>query len=55
MNDTNQKQLGKILWDIADTLRGAMGADDFRDYMLSFLWCRSRVWSATSRPAITRL
>ena len=40
MNDTNQKQLGKILWDIADTLRGAMGADDFRDYMLSFLFLR---------------
>ena len=26
MNDTTQKQLGTILWDIADTLRGAMGA-----------------------------
>lgn len=37
MNDHNQKQLGKTLWNIADTLRGAMNADDFRDYMLSFL------------------
>lgn len=28
MNDTNQKQLGKTLRAIADTLRGAMNADD---------------------------
>ncbi|MGF6314517.1 type I restriction enzyme M protein [Pseudomonas frederiksbergensis] len=40
MNDLDQKQLGKILWNIADTLRGAMNADDFRDYMLSFLFLR---------------
>ena len=40
MTDTNQKQLGKILWAIADQLRGAMDADDFRDYMLSFLFLR---------------
>ncbi len=35
-----QKQLGKALWDIANDLRGAMNADDFRDYMLSFLFLR---------------
>lgn len=40
MNDQTQKQLGKTLWNIADTLRGAMNADDFRDYMLSFLFLR---------------
>jgi type I restriction enzyme M protein len=40
MNDTNQKQLGNTLWKIADDLRGAMDADDFRDYMLSFLFLR---------------
>lgn len=40
MTDTNQKQLGKTLWNIADKLRGAMNADDFRDYMLSFLFLR---------------
>jgi type I restriction enzyme M protein len=40
MNDQKQKQLGQILWSIADTLRGAMDADDFRDYMLSFLFLR---------------
>jgi type I restriction enzyme M protein len=37
---TDQKQLGKTLWGIADQLRGAMNADDFRDYMLSFLFLR---------------
>jgi type I restriction enzyme M protein len=40
MNDTNQKQLGNTLWNIADKLRGAMDADDFRDYMLSFIFLR---------------
>lgn len=40
MTDHDQKQLGKILWNIADQLRGAMNADDFRDYMLSFLFLR---------------
>ena len=32
--------MGKTLWNIADALRGAMNADDFRDYMLSFLFLR---------------
>ena len=40
MTDANQKQLGNTLWSIADQLRGAMDADDFRDYMLSFLFLR---------------
>ena len=40
MTDTNQKQLGNTLWSIADQLRGAMDADNFRDYMLSFLFLR---------------
>jgi type I restriction enzyme M protein len=40
MNDTQQKQLGATLWHIADKLRGAMNPDDFRDYMLSFLFLR---------------
>ena len=40
MTDQDQKQLGKTLWAIADQLRGAMNADDFRDYMLSFLFLR---------------
>ena len=34
------KKLGDTLWEIANDLRGAMNADDFRDYMLSFLFLR---------------
>lgn len=35
----NQKsQLHKTLWDIANTLRGNMGADEFRDYILGFIF-----------------
>jgi len=37
MTDNRQKQLGKTLWNIADKLRGAMNADDFRDYWLASL------------------
>jgi type I restriction enzyme M protein len=40
MTDKEQKELGKTLWNIADQLRGAMNADDFRDYMLAFLFLR---------------
>ena len=40
MTQEQLNQLGKTLWDIADQLRGAMDADDFRDYMLSFLFLR---------------
>ena len=40
MTKQDQEELGKTLWDIANQLRGAMNADDFRDYMLSFLFLR---------------
>lgn len=40
MTKDQLSQLGKTLWAIADDLRGAMNADDFRDYMLSFLFLR---------------
>lgn len=40
MIEKDRKELGRTLWDIADQLRGAMNADDFRDYMLSFLFLR---------------
>ena len=40
MNQENQHKLGKTLWAIANRLRGTMSADDFRDYMLSFLFLR---------------
>ena len=37
-SNNNQNKLGKALWAVANELRGAMMADDFRDYMLSFLF-----------------
>src|SRR5690554_435285 len=40
MTKKDQDRLGKTLWAIADNLRGAMNADSFRDYMLSFLFLR---------------
>ncbi|EKF9860898.1 type I restriction-modification system subunit M [Vibrio cholerae] len=40
MTKEQLNKLGKALWDIANNLRGAMNADDFRDYMLSFLFLR---------------
>jgi len=40
MTQEQLNQLGNTLWAIADQLRGAMNADDFRDYMLSFLFLR---------------
>jgi len=40
MTQQELSKLGSTLWEIADQLRGAMNADDFRDYMLSFLFLR---------------
>lgn len=40
MTTNNHTQLGNTLWKIADELRGAMNADQFRDYMLSLLFLR---------------
>ncbi len=40
MTEQQLSKLGSTLWGIADKLRGAMNADDFRDYMLSFLFLR---------------
>lgn len=40
MKDKQSKELAEVLWTIANKLRGAMNADDFKDYMLSFLFLR---------------
>ena len=40
MTEIERQKLGKTLWAIADQLRGSMNADDFRDYMLAFLFLR---------------
>jgi type I restriction enzyme M protein len=38
MSDEQRKTLQRQLWNVADTLRGKMGADEFRDYMLGFIF-----------------
>ncbi|MGP2657052.1 type I restriction-modification system subunit M [Malaciobacter sp. WC5094] len=38
MSDEHKKQLERQLWNIADTLRGKMDADEFRDYILGFIF-----------------
>ena len=40
MNKQEKEQLFRALWSVADVLRGAMTADNFRDYMLSLLFYR---------------
>src|SRR6056297_2210842 len=34
----DQQQLHQTLWNIANDLRGNMDADDFRDYILGFIF-----------------
>jgi len=38
MSEDTKKQLQTQLWNIANTLRGKMGADEFRDYILGFIF-----------------
>ena len=38
MTEVQKKQLEAQLWNIADTLRGKMDADEFRDYILGFIF-----------------
>lgn len=38
MSEEHKKQLEQQLWNIANTLRGKMNADEFRDYILGFIF-----------------
>jgi len=38
MSEDQKKQLERELWNIANTLRGKMDADEFRDYILGFIF-----------------
>jgi type I restriction enzyme M protein len=38
MSEDQKKQLETQLWNIANTLRGKMNADEFRDYILGFIF-----------------
>jgi len=38
MSEEQKKALEQQLWNIANTLRGKMDADEFRDYILGFIF-----------------
>ncbi|HUX57811.1 MAG TPA: type I restriction-modification system subunit M [Bacteroidales bacterium] len=38
MSEDHKRQLNQQLWNIANTLRGKMDADEFRDYILGFIF-----------------
>ncbi len=38
MGEENKKALEQQLWNIANELRGKMDADEFRDYILGFIF-----------------
>ena len=38
MSEDLKRQLEQQLWNIANTLRGKMDADEFRDYILGFIF-----------------
>ena len=38
MTEEQKRNLEQKLWDIANELRGRMGADEFRDYILGFIF-----------------
>ncbi len=38
MGEDHKRQLNQQLWNIANTLRGKMDADEFRDYILGFIF-----------------
>ncbi|WP_202803323.1 type I restriction-modification system subunit M N-terminal domain-containing protein [Pedobacter arcticus] len=38
MSEDQKKALEQQLWNIANTLRGKMNADEFRDYILGFIF-----------------
>lgn len=38
MSEDQKRNLEQQLWNIANTLRGKMGADEFRDYILGFIF-----------------
>ena len=54
MTKQEKEQLFRALWSVADVLRGAMTADNFRDYMLSLLFYRyiSARYEASARKEL---
>lgn len=48
MTEEQKKKLEQQLWNIANTLRGKMNADEFRDYILDFIFYKILVRTAVS-------
>ena len=48
MSEAQKQKLQKQFWDIANTLRGKMSADEFRDYILGFIFYK---YPSESPPA----
>ena len=48
MSEEQKRKLEQQLWKIADTLRGKMDADEFRDYILGFIFYKylSEKWNS---------
>jgi len=40
MTEAQKQRLERQLWAIANELRGKMDADEFRDYILGFIFCK---------------
>jgi type I restriction enzyme M protein len=41
MSEDQKEQFEQQLWNIANTLRGKMDVDEFRDYILGFIFTRT--------------
>jgi len=52
MSEDQKKQLEQQLWNIANTLRGKMNADEFRDYILALFSINTlpRKWKFMQTP-----
>ena len=50
MTNDQKKQLETQLWNIADSLRGKMSADEFRDYCLGFIFYGMRFEAVVANP-----
>ena len=54
MGDEDKKKLEQQLWKIANELRGKMDADEFRDYILGFIFYKylSEIGRASCRERV---
>ena len=55
MSEDHKKTLQSQLWNIANTLRGKMGADEFRDYIPGFTSAESVYWTDGIKESLEKL